>query len=145
MTNAKTLMPKFNAKRKEPEKGGEKPIISIPYKNWDAKTDAFHIDQAKLRSEIRIKEHREKFVDSFAKIWMIFDRSIKVPEDFCQNQEYRESYKILERVPLGEFKELYNDIEMHGKFRTDIDYANYWNSLRVSSVNGAFTNVQVTH
>jgi len=136
--------PSSTFKRKNPEPSTSQPDATQsqnletshfvhPYENWDAKSDAFYIEQTKLRSEIRIKEHREKPVDFFAKIWMIFDKTFEVPEDFNKKTEYRESYKIFEKLPISEFKELQNDIETHGKFKNEIDYKNYWESLLILS------------
>jgi len=131
MSNQSKFFEKSKVKRKSPEKGVEETKRLSPHQVWEANSEAFHIEQAKQRSEIRIKEHREKPVDFFAKIWLIFDRALKVPEDFCLNQEYRESYRIFEKVVSRDFPELRNDIETHSKFKKGEDYINYWNSLLV--------------
>eukprot|EP00826_Nyctotherus_ovalis_P054465 TRINITY_DN7134_c0_g1_i3.p1 TRINITY_DN7134_c0_g1~~TRINITY_DN7134_c0_g1_i3.p1 ORF type:complete len:475 (-),score=193.15 TRINITY_DN7134_c0_g1_i3:99-1523(-) len=130
MSTGNKFFPKIKVKRKNPE-GGEMSKKANSHEIWEANSEAFHIEQAKQRSEIRIKEHREKPIDFFAKIWLIFDRKLKVPEDFCQNKEYRESYIIFEKLSPNDFSEIYNDIEVYSKFRPDEDYVNYWNSLLV--------------
>ncbi len=100
------------------------------YDEWKAKEEAFHIEQAKLRSEIRIKEGREKPVDSCSKVYLILDGTLPVPPDIVSKLEYREPYLMFEGLSPESLKELQGDLELHKKFRADIDYANYWTSLQ---------------
>jgi hypothetical protein len=99
------------------------------YNQWKEKEEAFNIEQAKLRSGIRIKEKREKPVDFFTKVYETLEHHLPPPNDFNKKSEYMEPYKFFEDISHDEILELYEDIRLHSQFESGIEYSNYWTSL----------------
>jgi hypothetical protein len=105
------------------------------YTEWEKKEEEFHLKQAKLRTDIRLKEGRAKPIDLIAK-------NLKLLDDEADNQEshedailsvkdidieLREPYLIFEGLSLKDLEELKVDIKTH----LDLDKKMYgfWNAL----------------
>lgn len=82
--------------------------------------DEFHLEQAKLRAQIRIREGRAKPIDIIAKNLIDDD-----PTDF----EMTEPHKLFRDLSVEELVELKGDIAAHA----DLDKTNgeFWMSLAV--------------
>jgi len=75
------------------------------YGDWEEKEMQFHLQQAKIRSEIRIKEGRPKPID-------ILYKSLNNDTEFF-DFEMNEPYDIFSDLTLKETEELKDDIEMY--------------------------------
>ena len=64
--------------------------------------------QEKLRTEIRIKQGREKPVDFIHKVLMIWKGFKKIPEDYFDIPEYQKPYLLYDLLDAESIKELYN-------------------------------------
>jgi hypothetical protein len=119
---------------------------------WEQKEEEFHLSQAKLRSEIRIKEGREKAIDILAKNLNLFhaanapDANIPVDLDGIISAlvhltcamlshlrlllmlivELTEPYKIFDGLGIQDLDDLRRDLKMQLQFGSDL---NYWESL----------------
>lgn len=95
---------------------------------WEEKEEEFHRGQAKLRSEIRIQEGREKAIDILAKNLNLFnatsapDANIAVDLDV----ELTEPHKIFEGLSIRDLEDLKADIKVHLTLEDDQEY---WNAL----------------
>jgi len=95
---------------------------------WEEKEEQFHRAQAKLRSEIRIREGREKAIDILAKNLHLFhtqsapDANIPVDLDV----ELTEPYKIFDGLGVIDLEELKRDIQIHVDLGANLEY---WNAL----------------
>ncbi len=90
------------------------------FDDWEKQEHNFHLDQAKMRSEIRIREGRPKPID-------ILYKNLHSDSDLV---ELNEPYKIFSDLSLGELEELGQDINMY----LDLDRANneeFWQALRI--------------
>ena len=52
------------------------------YDKWRAKEEEFHLEQAVLRSKIRISNNREKPIDHLAKVILIIEGKLETTQDF---------------------------------------------------------------
>lgn len=99
------------------------------HEDFEEKEEEFHRRQAKVRSEIRIKEGREKAIDVLAKNLRIFrdedglDADVGVDLDV----ELTEPYKIFVGLDREELEDLRTDIKEHVTLKEDSDY---WESLK---------------
>jgi hypothetical protein len=62
------------------------------YEEWREKDEKFHLAQEKLRTEIRIKQGREKPIDFIHKVLMIWKGFFPIPSDFLEIPEYQQPY-----------------------------------------------------
>jgi hypothetical protein len=83
------------------------------YDEWKQKDDKFHLAQEKLRTEIRIKQGREKPVDFAGKVLMIWKGFHNIPHDFFDIPEYERPYLLYELLDIESLKELYNELKIH--------------------------------
>jgi len=82
------------------------------YDEWKQKDDKFHLAQEKLRTEIRIKQGREKPVDFINKVLMIWKGFFNIPNDFFDIPEYEKPYLLYELLDIESLKELYNELKI---------------------------------
>ena len=81
------------------------------YDQWKSKEDQFHLEQAILRSKIRIESNREKPIDFIAKVILIIEGKLGVTSDFI-SEDYKNPFNIFKLVQTSaELKELKNDMQ----------------------------------
>eukprot|EP00954_Amorphochlora_amoebiformis_P005342 421591-Amorphochlora_amoeboformis.AAC.1 len=96
--------------------------------DFEEKEEEFHRKQAKVRSEIRIREGREKAIDILAKNLRIYtdeddlDANISVDLDV----ELTEPYRIFTDLDKEELNDLRKDIKEHVELKDNLDY---WEAL----------------
>uniref|UniRef100_A0A7S2U3K1 Splicing factor Cactin n=1 Tax=Lotharella oceanica TaxID=641309 RepID=A0A7S2U3K1_9EUKA len=106
----------------------ERMQVLADLEDYEAKEDEFIRNQTKVRSEIRIKEGREKAIDILAKNLRIYqddedlDANISVDLDV----ELTEPYRIFQGLEKDELLDLKKDIKEHVDLKEDPDY---WNAL----------------
>eukprot|EP00741_Cyanophora_paradoxa_P009528 tig00001501_g9228.t1 len=91
-------------------------------REWEKKEDEFHLKQAIIRSEIRIKEGRAKPIDIIAK-------NLHLDKDF--DIEMNEPYKIFKGLPVAEIEELKADIATHLELDQEKGHREFWNAMMV--------------
>lgn len=108
---------------------------------WEQKEEEFHLKQAKLRSEIRIREGRAKPIDLVANNLKILDPDFGKPSDDIMEDlmrggddsvvrasdfdiEIREPYNVFDGLTVRDMEELQQDIGMY----LELDHANrtFW-------------------
>ncbi|KAG1707932.1 hypothetical protein DVH05_024583 [Phytophthora capsici] len=88
------------------------------YEDWQQKEEQFHLKQAKVRSQLRIRANREKPVDLLAKNLLLVSAKSGTDddEDFFKKEighirvEHRRPHAIVEVLSMEELKELQEDV-----------------------------------
>ena len=93
------------------------------FQEWGNNEDQFHLEQAKLRSLIRIQDGRAKPVDLLAK----YINS----EDDPESVEMNEPYFYLIGLNLGDLEDLVADIQVYMELEKNTSNIKYWNDLLV--------------
>ncbi|PHZ14626.1 uncharacterized protein RHIMIDRAFT_311880 [Rhizopus microsporus ATCC 52813] len=91
----------------------------------------FHLEQAKKRAEIRIKEGRAKPIDLLAMNLRLAYEPDKVEEDVDLEVDLDEPYTIFENLSLEETDELHKDIQMHLKLEKNEKLLLFWRAMIV--------------
>jgi len=82
------------------------------FDEWKNKDEKFHLAQEKLRTEIRIKQGREKPVDFIHKVLMIWKGFFSIPSDYFEIPEYQKPYLLYDLLDMESLKELYNELNI---------------------------------
>ncbi|KAK0055264.1 cactin [Biomphalaria pfeifferi] len=90
------------------------------YKEWEKQEDGFHLSQAKLRSEIRIKDGRAKPIDLLAKYISAEDDELAV--------EMHEPYTYLYGLTIRDLEDLLEDIKVYLELEEGKN-ADYWRDI----------------
>ncbi|ORE00937.1 hypothetical protein BCV72DRAFT_339746 [Rhizopus microsporus var. microsporus] len=98
---------------------------------WELKEEEFHLEQAKKRAEIRIKEGRAKPIDLLAMNLRLAYEPDKVEEDVDLEVDLDEPYTIFENLSLEETDELHKDIQMHLKLEKNEKLLLFWRAMIV--------------
>lgn len=128
LKNAKTEIDYLNKLRIERE-NNKAPKIQ-PESNaidWKAKDDSFLLTQEQLRTEIRIKQGREKPIDFLIKVLKIFKKQFPIPKNFFSISTYVHPYEIFDLLSGESVKELYKDLKFHNEI--DKDDHLFWTSM----------------
>src|SRR3954454_8239750 len=103
--------------------------------DWRAKEEEFHLEQAKKRAEIRIKEGRAKPIDILAMNLRLANESDKLDDDDEQDVELEidmdEPYTIFDNLTGDEVKELYGDIQMYLQLEKIEENLQFWRAMIV--------------
>ncbi|KAI9010444.1 mid region of cactin-domain-containing protein [Phycomyces nitens] len=99
--------------------------------DWQAKEEEFHLEQAKRRAEIRIREGRAKPIDILAMNLRLANEPEKVEEEVELEIDLEEPYTIFDNLTLGETEELYRDIQMHLNLEKNEKTLDFWRALIV--------------
>lgn len=87
---------------------------------WEKQEDGFHLNQAKLRSEIRIKDGRAKPIDLLAKYISAEDDELAV--------EMHEPYTYLYGLTIQDLEDLLEDIKVYLELEEGKN-AHYWRDI----------------
>ncbi|CAO3612023.1 unnamed protein product [Cunninghamella blakesleeana] len=99
--------------------------------DWQAKEEEFHLEQAKKRAEIRIKEGRAKPIDILAMNLRLANEPDKVEENVELEIDLEEPYTIFESLTLEETEELDEDIQMHLSLEKNELTLEFWRSMLI--------------
>ena len=91
----------------------------LEHVGWEKKEDAFHLQMAKERTKMRIKENRARPIDQLAKNFLLDDNF---------DMQMREPWKVFKGLSIRAFEELRDSIE---HFTQLGDHVDYWNALKV--------------
>lgn len=92
------------------------------FKEWGAQEDMFHLEQARLRSKIRIKDGRAKPIDLLAQY-------ISAEEE-VDAIEMHEPYTYLNGLTVSDLEDLIEDIKVYKEIEHDRNIS-YWNDITV--------------
>ncbi|ORX91735.1 hypothetical protein K493DRAFT_317098 [Basidiobolus meristosporus CBS 931.73] len=98
--------------------------------DWQSKEDEFHLEQAKLRAEIRIKENRAKPIDILAINIRLADEGDKA-EDLGLEISMDEPYAIFENLEYDDVVELKNDLQLYLTLEKKPKNIEFWESMSV--------------
>ncbi|PVD20121.1 hypothetical protein C0Q70_20615 [Pomacea canaliculata] len=90
------------------------------FREWEKQEDSFHLKQAKLRSEIRIKDGRAKPIDLLAKYISAEDDELAV--------EMHEPYTYLYGLTMSDLEDLLEDIRVYLELEQGKN-ADYWRDI----------------
>ncbi len=82
------------------------------FDEWKNKDEKFHLAQEKLRTEIRIKQGREKPVDFIHKVLMVWKGFFPIPNDYFEIPEYQKPFLLYDLLDFDSLKELYNELNI---------------------------------
>ncbi|RIB19526.1 mid region of cactin-domain-containing protein [Gigaspora rosea] len=97
--------------------------------DWASKEDEFHLEQAKRRAEIRIKESRAKPIDILAINLRLADESEVV--DDALEIDMDEPYTIFDNLTLPEVEELHHDIQKYLSLERNPNNLDFWRAMIV--------------
>lgn len=92
------------------------------FKEWEKQEDTFHLQQAKLRSKIRIQDGRAKPIDLLARYVSAED------EDFTV--EMHEPYVYLNGLKIQDLEDLQEDIKIYMELENGKNL-DYWKDLQI--------------
>uniref|UniRef100_A0A0B7AJL8 Splicing factor Cactin n=1 Tax=Arion vulgaris TaxID=1028688 RepID=A0A0B7AJL8_9EUPU len=90
------------------------------FKEWEKQEDGFHLNQAKMRSEIRIKDGRAKPIDLLAKYISAEDDELAI--------EMHEPYSYLYGLTIRDLEDLLEDIKVYLELEEGKN-ADYWRDI----------------
>ncbi|RUS21909.1 mid region of cactin-domain-containing protein [Endogone sp. FLAS-F59071] len=97
--------------------------------DWQAKEDEFHLEQAKRRAEIRIKEGRAKPIDILAMNMRLANEAEMLEENVELEIDLEEPYTIFDNLTVEEVEELHKDIQMYLSLEKDEDNLEFWRAM----------------
>ncbi|KAI9101130.1 mid region of cactin-domain-containing protein [Phlyctochytrium arcticum] len=101
--------------------------------DWEAKENEFHLEQAKTRAQIRIKESRAKPIDILAMNLSLASDS-KLAEEFDMlglEMSIEEPYLIFRNLSLQEVEELHKDIQLYVGLEKNEENRKFWDAMMV--------------
>jgi len=109
------------------------------YADWHKKEEDFHLEQARVRSKIRLVEGREKPIDILAKNIILLgsdedDKKLDSQKDVDASSlevELREPHTVFEGLAMAELQELLADIHTYQELEGDGPHSGFWKALAV--------------
>ncbi|KAJ3023662.1 hypothetical protein HKX48_001886 [Thoreauomyces humboldtii] len=101
--------------------------------DWEAKENEFHLNQAKTRAQIRIKEGRAKPIDILA-MNLSLASDTRIAEEFDAmglEMGVEEPYLIFRNLVAEEVEELHKDIQLYLSLETDDENTRFWEAMIV--------------
>ncbi|XP_037677047.1 cactin-like [Choloepus didactylus] len=92
------------------------------FKTWEEQEDNFHLQQAKLRSKIRIRDGRAKPIDLLAKYISAEDDDLAV--------EMHEPYTFLNGLTTADMEDLLEDIQVYMELEQGKN-ADFWQDMTI--------------
>ncbi|CEP08090.1 hypothetical protein [Parasitella parasitica] len=99
--------------------------------DWEAKEEEFHLEQAKQRAAIRIRDARAKPIDILAMNLRLANEPEKVDDDVNLEIDLDEPYTIFENLSLADTDELHKDIQMHLQLEKNPKTLEFWRAMSV--------------
>ena len=96
------------------------------YEHWKSREEQFHLDQAILRSKLRIQSNREMPVDFLAKVILIIEGKMDLAPDFLSD-DYKRSYLVMSFLRASDLKTLLSEIQtFQGILPANRRFQAYW-------------------
>jgi hypothetical protein len=92
------------------------------FKEWEAQEDLFHLEQAKLRSTIRIESGRANPIDLLAKYANMTEEDVDI--------EIQEPYNLLKGLNVADLEDLLEDIEVYRTIEKETNLE-FWRDIMV--------------
>ncbi|KAI7904738.1 mid region of cactin-domain-containing protein [Cokeromyces recurvatus] len=99
--------------------------------DWEAKEEEFHLEQAKQRAAIRIRDGRAKPIDILAMNLRLANEPDKVEDEVDLEIDLDEPYTIFENLSYEDTKELHEDIQMHLALEKNPQSLEFWRAMIV--------------
>ncbi|KAI8636344.1 mid region of cactin-domain-containing protein [Parasitella parasitica] len=99
--------------------------------DWEAKEEEFHLEQAKQRAAIRIRDGRAKPIDILAMNLRLANEPDKVEDDVDLEIDLDEPYAIFEDLSLADTDELHKDIQMYLQLEKNTKTLEFWRAMAV--------------
>ncbi|KAJ1978561.1 hypothetical protein H4R34_003161 [Dimargaris verticillata] len=97
--------------------------------DWDSREEEFHLKQARMRSEIRIKENRAKPIDVLAMNLRLANEEMPDDEEVGIEVDINEPFTICEDLPLAELQELIEEIRFYLSVEKAGNNVMFWECL----------------
>lgn len=95
------------------------------FEEWEKQEDQFHLEQARLRSKIRIRDGRAKPIDLLAQY--VSEQSL---EETIEMQMH-EPYTYLNGLEIADLEDLLEDIRIYMDMDKSKENVNYWEDLKI--------------
>ncbi|KAJ1978114.1 hypothetical protein H4R35_002028 [Dimargaris xerosporica] len=99
--------------------------------DWDSREEEFHLKQARMRSEIRIKENRAKPIDVLAMNLRLANEEMPDDEEVGIEVDINEPFTICEDLPLAELQELIEEIRFYLSVEKADNNITFWECLLI--------------
>jgi hypothetical protein len=113
--NSRMAREELREKIEDEKNRGNKELEDQKYLEMRQKDEKFHLAQEKLRTEIRIKQGREKPVDFIYKVLLIWKNLFPIPSDFAEIPEYHQPYLLYDLLDNQGLNELYEELKIQLK------------------------------
>eukprot|EP00099_Drosophila_melanogaster_P014653 NP_523422.4 cactin [Drosophila melanogaster] len=97
---------------------------AVQFREWQRQEDQFHLEQARLRSEIRIRDGRAKPIDLLAQ----YVAAGNEPLEECLEMQMHEPYVLLNGLPVEELEDLLVDIKVYEELEQG-KHIDFWNDM----------------
>eukprot|EP00038_Savillea_parva_P030538 m.78403 g.78403 ORF g.78403 m.78403 type:complete len:718 (-) comp9217_c0_seq3:91-2244(-) len=94
------------------------------FKAWMEKEEEFHLEQARMRSKIRLQDGRAKPIDILANYLS------KAEDDANLDTDVQEPYTILRGLDLEDLEDLHADIKVYEEIDESLD-RNFWDDMLI--------------
>ncbi|XP_039497442.1 cactin [Drosophila santomea] len=97
---------------------------AVQFREWQRQEDQFHLEQARLRSEIRIRDGRAKPIDLLAQ----YVAAGNAPLEESLEMQMHEPYVLLNGLPMEELEDLLVDIKVYEELEQG-KHIDFWNDM----------------
>ncbi|XP_055682934.1 splicing factor Cactin [Lutzomyia longipalpis] len=111
-------------KREEEQNMMQRSREAAQFEEWERQEDQFHLEQARLRSKIRIQDGRAKPIDLLAQY--ISDQNL----DDCLEMQMHEPYTYLNGLGIKDLEDLTADIKVYMELEKSKN-SEYWEDLTI--------------
>ncbi|GAB0100666.1 Cactin [Sergentomyia squamirostris] len=111
-------------KREEEQNMLQRSREAAQFEEWERQEDQFHLEQARLRSKIRIQDGRAKPIDLLAQY--ISEKNL----DDCLEMQMHEPYTYLNGLGVKDLEDLTEDIKVYMELEKSKN-AEYWEDLTI--------------
>ncbi|XP_059616518.1 splicing factor Cactin [Phlebotomus argentipes] len=111
-------------KREEEQNMLQRSREAAQFEEWERQEDQFHLEQARLRSKIRIQDGRAKPIDLLAQY--ISDQNL----DDCLEMQMHEPYTYLNGLGIKDLEDLTADIKVYMELEKSKN-SEYWEDLTI--------------
>lgn len=99
---------------------------AVQFREWQRQEDQFHLEQARLRSEIRIRDGRAKPIDLLAQY--VASGNTETPLEDALEMQMHEPYMLLHGLPIEELEDLLVDIKVYEELEQG-KHMDFWNDM----------------
>ena len=95
------------------------------YTQWKENERKFYLHQTKLKSQIRMQQHRELPIDYFVKLCDVFQGNLQPSKDFL-DIGYDEPHKSLENLTEVDLENLKEELMIYNNLEKEEEFKSYW-------------------